>query len=298
MNELWVFNEPNQPVVDELLAKGRILADQAGMKLCRVSVDLPDFQNDYFTRALLTLVQKRRPQIMLFGATAIGKTLAPTLAAKLGTGLTADCTGLEIDPETQTLKMIRPAYSGNILATVICEKRRPQMATVRSGIFGPEPVQFEDIIIRPDCSSVRKRMQKTQKLDDAEREKLHSTEFIIAGGRGIGVPENFQCLEELAEVLGGAVGASKAVVDMGWRRWEQQVGLSGKTVAPVVYIACGISGAVQHLEGIRRADILVAINNDPEAPIFDYADYGLVGDVLEIVPEMIRQLHERHFPGK
>lgn len=290
MNELWSFNEPDHPVTDELLTVGRQLADQAGMKLCQVSVDLPDFQNDYFTQALYQQVLKRRPQIILFGATAIGKTLAPTLAAKLETGLTADCTGLEIDPETGNLKMIRPAYSGNALATVVCQNHRPQMATVRPGVFVPEPVEFHKITAQADLSNVRKRMEIVRNPNDAEKCCLYDAQFIIAGGRGLGAPENFQYLEELAEMLGGAVGASKAVVDIGWRTEDLQIGLSGKSVAPVVYIACGISGAIQHLEGIRRADITVAINADPQAPIFDYADYGLVGDVLEIVPELIRQL--------
>lgn len=309
MRELWVFNEPGNPVVGELLAKGRELADRAGLQLCVVTVDLPEFQNDYFVDALFGLVRERQPEIFLFGATETGKTLAPSLAAKLETGLTADCTELQINKNGQ-LKMIRPAYGGNVLATVLCEKHRPQMATVRPGVFKPDlswyghparehgrdahtTIAYEEITIKPDLSNVRKRMEKIHSLKKKADSKLYGAEFIVTGGRGMGSPENFQCLEELAEVLGGAVGASKAVVDIGWKQYEHQIGLSGKNVAPVVYIACGVSGAIQHQEGIRNADIIVAINSDPDAPIFDYADFGLVGDVLEVVPELIRQLRVR-----
>ncbi len=302
MKELWVFHEPGNSAGDELLIKGRELADRAGMKLCRVSVDLDEFQNDRFAEAVARLVKERRPEIFLFGATAVGKTLAPSLAARLGTGLTADCTRLEIDRETGLLKMIRPAYGGSVLATVLCGKHRPQMATVRPGCAVgpghgrdvPAAIEYEEIRIQPRLSGSRNRMEKLQSSVNAEQSRLHGAEYIVAGGRGMGAPENFKLLKELADVLGGAVGASKAVVDIGWKQVELQIGLSGKSVAPAVYIACGISGAVQHWEGIKNADIIVAVNSDPDAPIFDYADYGLVGDLHEIVPELTRQLKARN----
>ncbi len=293
MKELWVFNEPGHPVVSELLAKGRALADQAGLKLCLVSVDGSEFPSDHGVEALRQLVNEREPEIFLFGATADGKTLAPALAARLGTGLTADCTALEIEPATGILDMIRPAYGGQVLATVRCEKHRPQMATVRPGVFQSAPADFETITVHPLDSRIPQRMEKLQALEKPADSDLHGASWIITGGRGMGAPENFQCLEELAAVLGGAVGASKAVVDIGWKQVEHQIGLSGKNVAPVVYIACGVSGAIQHWEGIKNADIIVAINSDPAAPIFDYADYGLVGDLFEVVPELIRQLKQR-----
>ncbi len=293
MKECWIFNEPGHPVVNELLAKGRELAEKAGMKLCLITVDLPDFQNDHFVEALYPLIKEREPEIFLFGATSSGKTLAPSLAAQLETGLTADCTELEIDPESGILSMIRPAYGGHVMATVLCNKNRPQMATVQVGAFESASVEFEEIKIKPDISEFRNRMKKFQTLEKSPSSHLHEAEFVVTGGRGLGSAENFHYVEELAEVLGGAVGASKAVVDIGWKQHEHQIGLSGISVSPMVYIACGVSGAIQHGEGIKNADIVVAINSDPAAPIFDYADIGLVGDVFEVVPELIRQLKRK-----
>ncbi|MCL6615218.1 MAG: electron transfer flavoprotein subunit alpha/FixB family protein, partial [Firmicutes bacterium] len=278
-----------EPLADELFAHGADRVHLAESPLLREFLEGP------YTAVLTEMIRAEKPNIILLGATAIGRSLAPRVAARLGTGLTADCTGLEVDPATGYLHQTRPAFGGNIMATILCPNHRPQMATVRPRVFPAPPrdpgrrgelrrwrVAGEGLDLRA----------KILEFLPAEGEKVNLTEanVIVSAGRGLGDPKNLRLVEELADLLGGAVGASRAVVDAGWISYPHQVGQTGKTVRPKLYIACGIHGAVQHLAGMQSSDIIVAINKNPEAPIFKVATYGLVGDVLEILPEMIRQL--------
>jgi electron transfer flavoprotein alpha subunit len=329
---VWVFAEQRggkiKSVAHELLCKGRELADDLNTKLCAVcmgfnmqGVDqllqygadkvylldapvLEDCLDDVYASYLVDLIREHQPQIMLAGATAMGRSLLPKVAAILETGLTADCTGLEIDNESKLLLQTRPTFGGNIMATITCRTRRPQMATVRPHVFSkgnPDPDRKGSIIpINPfvyqsqEDEAITSRAKLIQFIEDvSERMKIEDADIIVSGGRGLGKAENFRVLQELADVLGAAVGASRAVVDEGWIPYSHQVGQTGKTVCPKVYIACGISGAVQHLAGMQTSDIIVAINEDPNAPIFEVATYGLVGDLFEIVPLLTEKLRER-----
>ena len=316
-----VFGEQIQstlsPVVYELIGKGRELADTLGESLACVvlgnnmehqvdelanyAVDtiyviddpiLTQFRDDPYTVVLSQLVQEVKPSIFLIGATSIGRSLAPRVATKLGTGLTADCTSLDIDSDGNLLQT-RPAFGGNVMATIICPNHRPQMATVRYKVMKRAEPAFHhttQILHKPLAPSISDRTSITKVLADTGELSIAEAEIIVSGGKGLGTPDGFNLLRDLADALGGAIGASRLVVDEGWIPFRHQVGLSGRTVRPRLYIACGISGAVQHLAGMQTSDIIVAINKDPLAPIFKVADYGIIGDLYEIIPEIIQLL--------
>lgn len=321
-HDVWVFAEQRKgkpsSVVYELLGEGRKLADDLGEELCAVllghNVDeasndliahgaekvyvvddpaLADFQDEPYAQVIAELVKEYRPSIFLLGATTIGRSLGPRVAARLRTGLTADCTGLSIDKEKRLLLQTRPAFGGNIMATIICPDSRPQMATVRHKVMkraARDNARRGDIIklvkeVLPPRARLVKVVEETQQTVN-----LAEADIVVSGGRGLGKAENFKLIEDLARVLGAAVGASRAAVDAGWIPYAHQVGQTGKTVCPKIYIACGISGAIQHLAGMGSSDIIVAINKDPSAPIFNVATYGIVGDLFEVVPALTAEL--------
>lgn len=323
---IWVFAEQREgviaPVSFELLGKGRELADELEVELSAVllgheieglaseliaqgadqviEVDDPalkHFRDERYSKALTELAQKYKPSIILAGATVIGRSFIPRVAIHLHTGLTADCTGLAIDPETGNLQQTRPAFGGNIMATILTANHRPQMATVRHKVMNPIP--------RDDNrSGIVIQEQINFDLDEDEtlwlgfeKEKttlvnITEANLIVSGGRGIKDAKSFHLIEELAESLDGAVGASRAAVDAEWIPYSHQVGQTGKTVKPDIYIAIGISGAIQHLAGMSSADYIIAINKDPDAPIFKAADLGIVGDLFEIVPKLTKRIKE------
>jgi len=320
---VWVFAEQRdgklKNVAYELLTKGKELADILKTDLCAVcfghgvneidqlsahgadkvflvdSPELAENQEDLYTGQLVELIQQYKPEIVLAGATSLGRAFIPRVAAVLHTGLTADCTGLEIDTERRLLRQTRPTFGGNIMATIICEAKRPQMATVRPRVFKKNTPDSgrQGQIIRVDFKkeSITSRTKLLNFVADlTQTVKIEDSDIIVSGGRGLGKPENFKLLEELAEVMGAAVGSSRPPVDEGWIPYSHQVGQTGKTVSPRLYIACGISGAVQHLAGMQTADTIVAINDDPGAPIFEVATYGIVGDVFQVVPMLIDKL--------
>ena len=276
---------------DSLVAAGAdtvLVADHA---------ELAQFREDVFAKILVRVIEERKPEVVLAGATAIGRSVIPYVATILGTGLTADCTGLAIRPEDGMLLQTRPAFGGNIMATIECPNTRPQMATVRPKVMAPaEPEpnrKGETIRIEPTAGELRSAVTILESVEsEGEQVNIQEVEALVSGGRGLGSEKGFAMLRELAAELNGAVAASRAAVDSGWIPYPHQVGQTGKTVSPKLYVACGISGAVQHLVGMQSSEIVVAINKDAEAPIFNVADYGLVGDLNEIVPELIRQLRE------
>ncbi|RLI08200.1 electron transfer flavoprotein subunit alpha [Candidatus Bathyarchaeota archaeon] len=309
------------PVAYELLGKGRELADQLGEPLYAVIIGsgvrrgaeelairgadkvfvydhpaLADFRDDPYSALLVELVQEEKPSIFLIGATAIGRSLGPKVAARLGTGLTADCTGLEIDPETRLLVQTRPAFGGNIMATIICPDRRPQMATVRYKVMPeaePDPTRRGEIVEKPvDVARLPDRVKVLGFQPAADEVSIVDADIIVSGGKGLGDPKGFELIEELAHILGGAVGASRPTVDEGWIEYRHQVGLSGRTVRPKLYLACGISGAVQHLAGMKTSDVIISINKDPEAPILRVSSLGAVGDLYEVIPRLIEKIKE------
>ncbi len=318
--ELDKHNKPAR-VGFELLGAGRALANARGVPLYAVVLGndvkdlardyiahgadkviiadheiLKDFNEENYTTVLEHLVKKYKPEIVLSGATIWGRSLIPRLAVRIHTGLTADCTQLDIDPETGLLLQTRPAFGGNIMATILCPDHRPQMATVRPRVMkplDPDKSRQGEVIVE-DLGEVNFPPQRVKILESVEELgemiNIADADVIVSGGRGLGGPEAFKMLFELADLLGGAVGASRAAVDAGWIPYAHQVGQTGKTVSPKLYIAIGISGAIQHLVGMQSSDVIVAINKDPKAPIFDVATYGLVGDLFEIVPELIKQL--------
>ena len=254
------------------------------------------FNDEPYIDLLTDLIKDRNPEIVLTGATPIGRSFFPRVAARLRTGLTADCTSLEIDPETGNLIQIRPAFGGNIMAAILCPNHRPQMATVRPRVMkklDPDTSRNGEII-SIDTGGLRSRTKviKSVKEESGTSVNLQEADIIVSGGRGLGRPEGFRMLEELAYLLNGVVGATRAAVDEGWISYSHQVGQTGKTVCPKIYIACGISGAVQHLVGMQSSDIIIAINKNPDAPIFSVANYGIVGDAYEVVPILIKQLKE------
>ena len=250
---------------------------------------LESYMTEPYAHAMKSVIDFFKPEIVLYGATTIGRDLAPRVSARVHTGLTADCTKLEIDPETGRLLMTRPAFGGNLMATIICPDFRPQMATVRPGVMQkaareegrrarvlPFGVKFERNDRYIEILDVIKKMNESADISEAK--------ILVAGGRGMGSKENFQMLYDLAEALGGRVAASRAAVDSGWADKELQVGQTGKTVRPKLYIAVGISGAIQHMAGMEESEIIIAINRDETAPIFSIADYGVVGDLNKVVP--------------
>lgn len=250
-----------------------------------------------YTDCMCGLINEHKPDIVLIGATAMGRDLASRIAARIGAGLTADCTGLDIDSETRLLRQTRPAYGGSIMATILCEQARPQMATVRPKVMRkaePDPTRKPDVIEVPvqlDERSVATEIVEVMRSSGPAVD-LHEAEIIVSGGRGLRQAENFSLIEGLAEALGASVGASRATVDAGWIPAYHQVGQTGKTVQPKLYVACGISGAVQHLAGMSSSDCIVAINSDPDAPIFRVAHYGIVGDLFEVVPALTRRVKQ------
>lgn len=320
---VWVFIEQVsgniRGVSHELLGEGRKLADAMGQELAGVLIgnqvetlskeifasgadkvylvegaEYSHYSTDGFTAALTDLIQTCKPNVILIGATNDGRDLGPRVACRIGTGLTADCTNLDIDAETGLVAWTRPAFGGNIMATILCPDHRPQMGTVRPKVF-KRPV--------PDFARTGEIIRAASKVKAADIRtafiellqvcttscNLEEAEIIVSGGRGMCKAENFKLIEDLAEVLGGTVGASRAAVDAGWKPALHQVGQTGKTVGPKIYIACGISGAIQHLAGMSSSDTVIAINKDADAPIFKVADYGIVGDVLEVLPVMIEE---------
>jgi len=326
---VWVFAEQRegklQSVSYELLSEGRKLADDLKTELCAVfcgddsveeEVDhlfsygaekvylathpeLKHYHTAPYTRAIAEMITKYKPEIFLIGATTLGRDLAARLAIRVGAGLTADCTGLSIDPEKKILLQTRPAFGGNIMATIQTPNHRPQMATVRPKVFKKSKVdspksregnliKFKPVISAEDL--VVKLLEIIE--DESVKVNLAEAEIIVSGGRGLGEAKNFCLVEDLASTLGGAVGASRATVDAGWISSHHQVGQTGKTVCPKLYVACGISGAVQHLAGMSSSDTIVAINKDPEAPIFKVATYGIVGDLFEVVPALTKKIKE------
>ncbi|MFC2002622.1 FAD-binding protein [Chloroflexota bacterium] len=320
---IWVVAEGKgsqfRSVTFELLSEGRKLADTLNAELCAVClghniieveklitygadrvylVDSPalaDFPEDLCARKLAELIQEHKPEVVIAGATARGRSFIPRVAAILGTGLTADCTGLEIESETGLLLQTRPTFGGNLMATIICPNKRPQMSTVRPRVFKPgtpdKGRRGEVIKLDFNSAGVSSKTKLLRFVEDlTETVKLEDANIIVSGGRGLEKAENFAMLEELAHILGAAVGSSRPPVDDGWMSYPHQVGQTGKTVCPKLYIACGISGAVQHLAGMQTADVIVAINNDPQAPIFEVATYGIIGDMFKVVPMLIDRL--------
>ncbi len=258
---------------------------------------LSPFTTEPHSRALAALARERSPEVILLGATTKGRDLASAVATDLETGLTADCTELSIDPESGLLRQTRPAFGGNIVATIITPGHRPQMATVRPGVFPlPESVSGasgETITWKPNLAQEFPVRQLKFAPTEEEEVSLQGADVIVSGGRGMRQAKNFMMLNELARELGGVVGATRGAVDAGWVSARQQIGQTGQTVRPALYIAVGISGAIQHLAGMQHADYIVAINNDPTAPIFDIADYGIVGDLFEVVPALIEEIRSR-----
>jgi electron transfer flavoprotein alpha subunit len=326
--EVWVFVEHTEgrpaPVSWELLGKGRELATALNGRVCSVLlghkvehlvreagaygadkvylVDDPvlgHYRTQPYLHGVIRLVQKHSPRVMLLGASTMGRDLAGAVATSLRTGLTADCTGLSIDPQSKLLEQTRPAYGGNIMATILCEQRRPQMATVRPRVMEMPPrddsraaevVQEELGLAEED---VLVRVLEYVREEGASEVRIEDASILVSGGRGLGGPDGFRMLAELADVLGGTVSGSRAAVDHGWISQSRQVGQTGKTVRPRLYLACGISGAIQHLVGMETSDVIVAINRDPNAPIFNVATYGIIGDVYEIVPALTRAAKAR-----
>jgi electron transfer flavoprotein alpha subunit/NAD-dependent dihydropyrimidine dehydrogenase PreA subunit len=321
---VWVeqFGGKAQSISWEMMGQGRRLADrrQAALTACVLGHDVGHiarqavaygadrvFQADHpglgvyrtapYASVLVDLVRRYKPEIFLLGASLRGRDLAGSVATELYTGLTADCTGLEIDPESNLLRQTRPAFGGNILATIICPHHRPQMSTVRHRVFEMPPAyparQGQIIDAEPKLDEARIATRVLNFVQEYTEVNLTEARVIVSGGRGLGGPKGFEMLRELADVLGGTVGASRAAVDAGWIPYEHQVGQTGRTVRPDLYIACGISGAVQHLAGMNTARIIVAINKDPAAPIFSVADYGVAGDLFQIVPALTAQFRKR-----
>jgi electron transfer flavoprotein alpha subunit len=306
----------------EMAGQGRKLADQLGTTLtaCVLGhnvehiaheaiaygadrvflVDDPTlavYRTDPYARCLVELVRKYKPEIFLLGASSRGRDLAGAVATQLYTGLTADCTGLDIEPETNLLLQTRPAFGGNIMATIKCPNHRPQMATVRHRVFEmpvPDPTRQGQIVREKAVMGEEDIASKVVDFIVQEGEvNLADAKIIVSGGRGVKGPEGFEPIRELAEVLGGAVGASRAAVDAGWIPYAHQVGQTGRTVRPDLYIACGISGAIQHQAGMKTSKVIVAINKDPEAPIFQIAHYGIVGDLFKVVPALTEAFRKR-----
>lgn len=268
--------------------------------------ELKNYRTEPYAHALASVINKYKPEIMLVGATAIGRDLGPRVSARVATGLTADCTVLEIgdfplqavpgqEQLHNQLLMTRPAFGGNTIATIACPYNRPQMATVRAGVMQKiEPIKGAKAVVEEFNPGFTPDNKYVEILDIvksvAETVDIMDAKILVSGGRGVGSPENFKILEDLAAVLGGTVSCSRAVVDSGWKPKDLQVGQTGKTVRPNVYFAIGISGAIQHVAGMEESDIIIAINKDADAPIFDVADYGVVGDLNKIVPKLTEAL--------
>lgn len=322
--DVWVFIEQRQGSLQnvsiELLGEGRKIADKLGVDLCGVllgnnisnlskelieygadkvyvaeDILLEQYTTDGYTTVISNMIDELKPEIVLVGATNIGRDLAPRISARVDTGLTADCTQLEVDVETRTLLQTRPAFGGNLMATIVTTEFRPQMSTVRPGVMKKADRQEgrtgEVIAIDPKLTKEDVRTEVIEVIKAAKKGvAIEEAEIIVAGGRGLGKAEGFQLIKELAEKLGGEVGASRACVDNGWIDQSHQVGQTGKTVRPKIYIACGISGAIQHVAGMHDSDVIIAINKNPEALIFKTAHYGIVGDLYKVIPAIIDEI--------
>ena len=334
---VFVFAQQVDNVLDgvafELLGKGKDLAKDLGTDVTAVLIgsgvkgladqlaeygadkvivvddpELKDYRTEPYAHALASVINEFKPEIMLVGATAIGRDLGPTVSARVKTGLTADCTSLEIgdfplvaapgkesEQKHNQLLMPRPAFGGNTIATIACPDNRPQMATVRPGVMQKiDPIadaKPEVIEYNPGFTPDNKYVEILDIVKNvADVVDIQDAKILVSGGRGVGTPENFKMLEELAEVVGGTVSCSRAVVDAGWKPQDLQVGQTGKTVRPQVYFAIGISGAIQHVAGMEESDLIIAVNKDEDAPIFDVADYGIVGDLNKIVPLLTEEI--------
>lgn len=319
---VWVFAEQRegelQKVSLELLGEGRRVADKLGVKLTALLLgnnvsnlaeklaahgadevlvaedkNLEHYTTDAYTKVICDLATERKPGILFVGATFIGRDLGPRIAARLSTGLTADCTSIDVEVENGDLLATRPAFGGNLMATIACPDHRPQMATVRPGVFeavntDASNCKIEKVNVNLADSDVRTKVIETVKTAK-DIIDISEAKIIVAGGRGVGSKENFAMLQELADVLGGVVAGSRAAVEKGWIENAYQVGQTGKTVKPTIYIACGISGAIQHVAGMQDSEVIIAINKDETAPIMSVADYGIVGDVKKVLPELIAQ---------
>ena len=322
---VWVFAEQRegelQKVSLELLGEGRRQADKLGVKLTALLLGsnieglsktlaehgadevliaddklLEHYTTDAYTKVICDLVNERKPGILFVGATFIGRDLGPRVAARLNTGLTADCTSIDVEVENGDLLATRPAFGGNLMATIACPEHRPQMATVRPGVFAKvegdgASCNIEKVNVELTDSDVRTKVLETVKTAK-DIIDISEAKVIVSGGRGVGSKENFALLEELANILGGTVAGSRAAVEKGWIENAYQVGQTGKTVKPSIYIACGISGAIQHVAGMQDSDMIIAVNKDETAPIMKVADYAIVGDIKKVLPELIAQAKE------
>lgn len=325
--DLWVFIETTEDgaarkVGLELLNPGRRMADKQGGRLVGIIigshveeaikaagnygadqvivVDGPEYQiysTDAYVNAMDYLIKKYEPATLMIGATPNGRDMGPRLSCRLKTGLTADCTSLDIDDETGNVAWTRPAFGGNLMATIMCPDHRPQIGTVRPGVFkkpeeigGMAEVILEDFHVASE--EIRTRLIEVIRETASELVDLENAEIIVSGGRGVGSAAGFAPIRELAEALGATVGASRAAVDSGWIGHSHQVGQTGKTVGPKLYIACGISGAIQHMAGMSGSDYIVAINKDADAPIMGIADYAVVGDLFEVVPALTKEIRK------
>jgi len=324
---VWVFAEQRdgelQKVALELLGKGREIADKLGVELTAIllghkNIDaitkelgafgadkvlvcdhelLTHYSTDGYTKVITEVVNAKKPEILFIGASFIGRDLGPRVAGRLSTGLTADCTSLDVDAENNNLLMTRPAFGGNLMATIVCGDHRPQMSTVRPGVFEKlvkdenRTFQVEKFDVQLSASDIR---TETIEVVKSVKEMVDITEadIVVSGGRGVGSKENFALLQELADAMGGTLAGSRAAVDNGWVEKAVQVGQTGKTVRPTIYIACGISGAIQHLAGMQDSNFIIAVNKDADAPIMKSADVALVGDFAKVIPEMIAQYKE------
>ena len=328
---VWVFIEQNDGKIEgvslELLGAGRKLADKLEVPLSGVLLGyeikslsrevitygadqvyvidhevMKDYRTESYMKAVINLAEKYKPEIFLYGATSNGKDLASAVATDLSTGLTADTTMLDVEVEKRLLEASRPAFGGNIMATILCKKHRPQMATVRPKVMkAMEPnhdrhgeVIEEPITLRED--DMRTKVIKIVK-DVTKKVNLAEAHVVVAGGKGMGDLQNFQLIHELADTIGATVGGTRDVVEAGWLPHEQQVGQTGETITPKIYFAIGISGAIQHVVGMKNSEFIIAINKDPQAPIFDVATCGIVGDALEIVPKLIKEFKEARERG-
>ncbi|MHA1641266.1 MAG: FAD-binding protein [Promethearchaeota archaeon] len=323
---VWIIAEHYKgkihDVAYQLATKGRELADDLGTELSLIllgdnfehllndfgkySVDnviyikspiLKHYYSDLYVNILTDLIKERKPEIILIGATPTGRDFAPRIAKRLNAGLTADCTGLSIDKETKNLMQTRPTFGGNIMATIKTPNSRPQMATVRPGVFKKEAKYDKKVKIEVIEKELDEKdsVSKIVKIIEKKRKEinLEDADIIVSGGRGVGSKEGFKLIKELADVLGAEMGGSRVAVELNWLEQDRQIGQTGKTVSPKLYIACGISGAIQHLVGMQNSEIIVAINKDPNAPIFSIAHYGIVGDLHEIIPALIKEFKKQ-----
>ncbi len=320
---IWIVAEHYKnkihPVAFQLLGKGRELADKLGVSLTLVllgsefedqleevsqygedaiiyvkSKILKNYYSDIYVKLLTELILEKKPEIVLIGATPTGRDFAPRVAKRLNAGLTADCTGLDIEEDSKNLRQTRPTFGGNIMATIRTPNSRPQMSTVRPGIFKALPKTKKKVEIQAIEKDLDEKDSITKIIKIITKQKtkinLEDAKIIVSGGRGVGSKEGFKIIEQLADALNAEVGGSRVTVELGWVDQDRQVGQTGKTVSPALYIACGISGAIQHLVGMQNSDIIVAINRDPNASIFKVAHYGIVGDLHKVIPVLIEAI--------